>query len=300
MTPPPIPSISSQKMTETPHYPEDDEISLLDLLQTIVDNLRLLVIGPIVAGLLALAAASFLPKTYESTAILKAEPIVASIMLSAAVLDPIASSLGYTPQMPADDARAKLKGQIKTSINKDKLLTLTAQANTPQAAQALAQAVLQQTYTQSQPRDSEKLRLQKQLTQSQAREKEATQTAQLLARKLESAGGTSSSEVAQVYAQMIEVIKASQNTQLDIERQLQGLDASALVQEATLPTKHASPKRSLIVIIATLAAGFALLLFVFIRQAFRNASQNEESAPKINALQASWRKALGIHGGRRR
>jgi TRAP-type C4-dicarboxylate transport system permease small subunit len=44
---------------------------------------------------------------------------------------------------------------------------------------------------------------------------------------------------------------------------------------------------------AALAAGFALLLFVFIRQALRNASQNEESAQKINALQASWRKAVG-------
>jgi uncharacterized protein involved in exopolysaccharide biosynthesis len=92
---------------------------------------------------------------------------------------------------------------------------------------------------------------------------------------------------------MIEVIKTSQNTQLDIERQLQGLDASALVQEATLPTKHASPKRSLVAVIAALAAGFALLLFVFIRQALRSASQNEETAQKINDLQASWRKALG-------
>jgi uncharacterized protein involved in exopolysaccharide biosynthesis len=280
-------------MTDTPHYPEDDEISLLDLLQTIVYNLRLLVIGPTVAGLLALAAASFWPKTYESTAILKAEPIVASIMLSAAVLDPIASSLGYTPQMPADEARSKLKEQIKASINKDKLLTLTTQANTPQAAQALAQAVLQQTYTQSQPRESEKLRLQKQLVQAQTREKEATQTAQLLARKLDVSGNTGASEMAQGYAQMFGVVKDSQNTQLDIERQLLGLDASALVQEATLPTKHATPKRSLVAIIAALAAGFALLLFVFIRQAFRSASQNEESAQKINALQASWRKALG-------
>ena len=294
MTPPPIPSISSPKMTDTPLYPEDDEISLLDLLQTIVDNLRLLVIGPIVAGLLALAAASFWPKSYESTAILKAEPLVASIMLSAAVLDPISSSLGYTPQMPADEARTKLKEQIKASINnKDKLLTLSTQANTPQAAQALAQAVLQQTYTQSQPRDSEKLRLQKQLAQSQAREKEATQTAQLLGRKLDAAGSAGASEVAQGYAQMIGVVKDSQNTQIDIERQLQGLDASALVQEATLPTKHVSPKRSLVAIIAALAAGFALLLFVFTRQALRSASQNEESAQKINALQASWRKALG-------
>jgi LPS O-antigen subunit length determinant protein (WzzB/FepE family) len=281
-------------MTDAPHFSEDDEISLLDLLQTIVDNLRLLVIGPIVAGLLALAAASFWPKTYESTAILKAEPITASIMLSAAVLDPIANSLGYTPQIPIDDARAKLKEQVKANINvKDKLLTLTAQANTPQAAQALAQAVLQQTYTQSQPRDSEKLRLQKQLIQAQVREKEATQTSQLLGRKLDTAGSTGASEVAQGYAQMIGVVKESQNAQIEIERQLQGLDASALVQEATLPTKHATPKRSLVAIISALAAGFALLLFVFICQALRSASQNEESAQKINALQASWRKALG-------
>jgi Chain length determinant protein len=171
----PIPR-SSKKMTDTPHYPEDDEISLLDLLQTIVDNLRLLVIGPIVAGLLALAGASFCPKTYESTAILKAQPIVTSIMISAAVLDPIASRLSYTPQMPSDDARTKSKEQIKDSINnKGKRLNLTIQANTPQAAQA--------------------------------RRKKATQTAQLLARKFDSAGGTGASEVAQGYAQMIEVTK---------------------------------------------------------------------------------------------
>jgi capsular polysaccharide biosynthesis protein len=281
-------------MTETPHYPEDDEISLLDLLQTIVDNLRLLVIGPILVGLLALGWTSFLPKTYQSTAILNADQTTASLMHSAAVLDPIASKLGYTPSMSSDEARAQLKAQVKANFNaKDKLLTLTAQANSPQAAQALAQAVLQQTYIQSQPRDSAKLRLQKQLTQAQTREKEAIQTAQLLGRKLDAAGSLGASEVAQGYAQMIGVVKESQNTQIDIERQLQGLDASLLVQEATLPTMHSAPKRSLIATIAALATGFALLLFVFIRQALRNTGKNEESAQKISALKASWRKALG-------
>ena len=33
---------------------DDDEISLLDLLQVIVDNLRLLVLGPLVCGFAAL------------------------------------------------------------------------------------------------------------------------------------------------------------------------------------------------------------------------------------------------------
>jgi uncharacterized protein involved in exopolysaccharide biosynthesis len=281
-------------MTDTPQLPEEDEISLLDLLQTIAENLRLLVIGPIVVGLLALAGASLWPKTYESTAILKADQSTASLMLSAAVLDPIAANLGYTPKLEQDAARDKLKNQIKASVNaKDKLLTLTTQADTPQAAQALTKAVLQQTYAQSQPRDSEKLRLQKQLAQAQSREKEATQTAQLLARKMDSGGTAGASEVAQGYAQMIGVVKESQATQLDIERQLQGLDDSALVQEATLPTKHTAPKRGLVTIMATLAAGFALLLFVFIRQALRNASQDAESAQKLSAIQTAWRKALG-------
>ena len=282
---------------QTPNFPEystEDEISLLDILQVVADNLRLLVIGPFLAGLLALAVAWVWPKTYESTAILKADQTTASVMLSAAVLDPIARNMGYATTMSTDEARMKLARQVKASINaKDKLLTLTVQANSPQAAQALAQAVLQQTYSQSQPRDSEKLRLQKQLVQAQAREKEATQTAQLLARKLDEAGGAGASEVAQGYAQMVGVVKESQNTQIDIERQLHGLDASALVQEATLPTKHATPKRSLVAIITTLGAGFALLLFVFIRQVLHNASHNEESAQKINALQAAWRRALG-------
>jgi capsular polysaccharide biosynthesis protein len=281
-------------MTDPTHYPEDDEISLLDLLQTIAENLRLLVIGPLVVGLLAIAWTSFMPKTYESTAILKSEQVTASLMLSAAVLDPIATNLGYTPKLEQDEARDKLKSQIKASFNaKDKLLTLTTQADTPQAAQALAKVVLQQTYILSQPRDTEKLRLQKQLAQAQAREKEATQTAQLLGRKMEGGGTTGASEVAQGYAQMIGVIKESQAIQIDIERQLQGLDASALVQEATLPTKHTAPKRGIITIMAALAAGFALLLFVFIRQALRNASQDSESAQKLSAIQAAWRKALG-------
>jgi capsular polysaccharide biosynthesis protein len=282
---------------QTPNFPEystEDEISLLDILQVVADNLRLLVIGPFLAGLLALAGASFWPKTYESTAILRADQTTASVMLSAAVLDPIARNMGYATTMSTDEARVKLAQQIKASINaKDKLLTLTVQANSPQVAQALAQAVLQQTYSQSQPRDSEKLRLQKQLVQAQAREKEATQTAQLLARKLDEAGGAGASEVAQGYAQMIGVVKDSQNIQAEIEQKLQGLDASALVQDPTLPTKHVTPKLNLICIMTALTTGFALLLFVFIRQALRKASQDNEYAQKLAALKIGWHKALG-------
>ena len=43
---------------------QDDEISLLDLALTVAENLRLLIIGPIAAGLVALGVSSLVPKTF--------------------------------------------------------------------------------------------------------------------------------------------------------------------------------------------------------------------------------------------
>jgi hypothetical protein len=202
--------------------------------------------------------------------------------------------MGYATTMSTDEARMKLARQVKASINaKDKLLTLTTQADTPQAAQALAQAVLQQTFTQSQPRDSEKLRLEKQLTQAKAREAEAMQAMQLLVKKLDAADGSGAPDLAQGYAQMMGVVKESQAAQVDIERQLQSLDTSALVQLPTLPTKSVAPKLGLIAMLVTLSACFVLLIFVFVRQAINNLSENGKLAQKLEALQAAWRKAVG-------
>ena len=67
-----------------------------------------------------------------------------------------------------------------------------------------------------------------------------------------------------------------------------------VLDAAQPPERKSKPKKALIAIIATLAAGFALLLFVFIRQALRNSSQNSESANKLSSIQASWRRALGM------
>ena len=58
------------------------------------------------------------------------------------------------------------------------------------------------------------------------------------------------------------------------------------------PERKAKPKKALIAIIATLASGFALLLFVFVRSAIRNASQNPETNDRIQALKKSWKNAM--------
>ena len=62
------------------------------------------------------------------------------------------------------------------------------------------------------------------------------------------------------------------------------------------PERKSKPKKALIAIIATLATGFALLLWVFVRQALRNASASPETSEKLQTLRMGWRKALGIKG----
>jgi tyrosine-protein kinase Etk/Wzc len=66
-----------------------------------------------------------------------------------------------------------------------------------------------------------------------------------------------------------------------------------VLDPAQAPERKAKPKKAIIAIIATLAAGFALLLFVFVRQALSIAGQDSESAQKIEQIKNSWRRALG-------
>jgi uncharacterized protein involved in exopolysaccharide biosynthesis len=67
-----------------------------------------------------------------------------------------------------------------------------------------------------------------------------------------------------------------------------------VLDKAEPPELKSKPKKALIAVIATLASGFALLLFVFVRQALRNAGQDSASAQKLQGIHAAWRKALGL------
>lgn len=57
-----------------------------------------------------------------------------------------------------------------------------------------------------------------------------------------------------------------------------------VVDAASPPERKSKPKKALIAVIATLATGFVLLLFVFLRTALRNAEQDGETAEKLAAI----------------
>ena len=259
----------------------DDEISLLDLALTVAENLRLLIIGPIAAGLIALGVSSLLPKTFESVAILNVidQPEkVASLATSAAVLDPVAEQIGLTKLATRDAARAELRGRVTVAVGrKDGLLTLTTKGESGEEAQALANVVLAQLFVAVAPKGQDAADLEKSL--SLARSLYANN--QLVIERSSALMGAAKSENAvnaglQGYAELIALQQSLADKIASDERSLRGLTETSLAQNPTLPTQHVAPKRSLISVLAALATGFALLFFVFIRKALANAAVGED------------------------
>lgn len=270
---------------------QQEEIDLLDILVTLAENIKLLILGPLLVGICALGIAYIVPQTFESIAVLKAEQATASLMTTASVLDPVAADLGLTKVDSAEEARKLLREQIKVSVGRnDKLLTLTVSAPAPQQAQAIANAVLQQTYVQSRPKGSDLTRLETQLKDAKARTKSAEDAAGALLKRMESNGAAGSTESARGYAELLNVAAAAQNQVAALQAQLEGLTDAQLIQAPTLPEKASKPKKGLIVIGATLAAGLALMLFVFVRQAVRGAAKDADAASKM----ARIRRALAL------
>ena len=64
-----------------------------------------------------------------------------------------------------------------------------------------------------------------------------------------------------------------------------------VVDKAVPPERKSKPKKGLVAVLSTLAGGFLLLLFVFIRHSLRQAQGDSETARKLDLLKRSWANA---------
>lgn len=283
---------------------DEDEVSLLDLLVVVAENIKLLIFGPLLVGLLALGGSYLLPQKFVSNAILALPTVAptptptptqaAAMMVSPIVLDPIIESLDLSRGESLQIARTELANQIKATVGKDLLLRIDVTAETPAAAQTLANAVIDHWLKSTAPGERDRADLEKRLGYAQKSLDSVTRLIDRLSTEGAAAlnqpltrgeAGTSIVAVGELQARYLADV-------LNIPRTLQGLSRDVVLQPPTLPTEPVSSKKSLVAIMATLGAGFALLLFVFMRQAWRGAAQDPESAEK----QVRLRAALGLKG----
>ena len=376
---------------------DDDEISLLDLLQVIVDNLRLLVLGPLVCGLAALGYSFTIPPTYTAkTQFLppqQQQSSAASVLASLGALGGLAGAATGI-KSPADqyiafmksvsvqdalierfklvekyeaklktDARMALTGSVRIASGKDGLISVEVDDKDPKFAAELANAHVDElrsllarlAVTEAQQRRmffEKQLQITKEnftkadlalkssgvsssvlktspasaveavarlkagisvqevklgtmrnyLTESSPDFKQAlselaslkTQLAK--AEKEEPASKDASDYVARYrefkYQETMFELFAKQFELAKVDESREGAVIQVL-DVAEPPERKAKPKKAMIAVIAALASGFALLLFVFIRSALKNASQDEETKLRMAALKGSWHRALG-------
>jgi len=284
--------------------PQESEISLLDLLLVVAENIKLLILGPLVVGLVALGIGYALPQSFVSQAILAlpvAAPTAASaptpqqaaaMMVSPLVLDPIIETYKLSEGKPIQTARNSLASQVKATVGKDGLLRLDVTDTSAAQAQLLANAVIDGWLTSTVPGAQERQDLEKRLEFAQNGLKSVTTLVERLAvdgavslGQLLTRGeaGASLVAVGELQARYLADVLA-------IPRTLQSLSRDVVKQPPTLPTEPVAPKKSLIAVMAALGSGFALMLFVFMRQAWKNAAADPEAALKQNQL----RRALGL------
>ncbi len=379
---------------------DDDEISLLDLLQTIVDNLRLLVLGPLAVGLTALGISFLIPPTYTAkTQFLppqQQQSAAASMLASLGSLGGLAGAVGgiknpadqflaYMKSVTIQDAlikrfklqeryeeetniatRLALTKNVRAMSGKDGLISVEVDDKDPKFAADLANAHVEElgkllgklATTEAQQR---RLFFEKQLTQakekliqSEIELKSTGVSGSVLKSNPASAVAAVAGLQAGVTAQEVKLgamrgylaetapeFKQALNELANLKAQLakQEKDSPAngnitaqgdyvskyrefkynetlfelfakqfeiakvdesregaviqILDSAQPPERKSEPKKALIAIIATMAAGIALLLFVFTRQALNNAGKDLKSANKLNHLKASWQKAIG-------
>jgi hypothetical protein len=259
-------------------------------LLVVAENLRLLILGPILVGLLALAGAYLLPQSYISQAILALPTApatqAAAMMVSPLVLDPIIESFNLSEGRSKELTRSGLASQIKAAVGKDGLLRLDVTAYSPVQAQAIANAVIDNWIKSTVPGEQARADLEKRLSYAQTSLNAVTR----LIGRLDSEVGTNLSkpltrgEAGTSFVGLGELQARYLGEVLSIPRELQGLSRDVIKQPPTLSTEPASPKKGLIAALAAIAAGFVFLLWVFLRQAWRNAGQDALLAEKFLRL----------------
>jgi hypothetical protein len=268
---------------------------LLDLLLVVAENFKLLILGPVVIGLLAFAISYAFPLRFASQAILAlptspptstlmSTPIqtpaqAAAMMISPLVLDSVIGSLNLADGHSIEGARLKLASQIKAKTGKEGLLWLDVTANTSVQAQAIANAIIDTWLKSTVPVAQDRADLEKRLSYAKTSLASVSHLLDRLA-----AGGTTILNKPLTLGDV-----------LNIPRLMQGWSRDIVLQPPTLPAEPAAPKKGLIAVLAALGSGFALLLWMFMQQAWKNASRDPEVAERQAKLRAAVRSSVRTH-----
>ena len=258
---------------------QEEEINLIAPLLVICENIKLLIIGPILAYIIALGVSNVSPEKYVSKATIllpgssPTPALVSAIMKTERILDPIIAYQGFVIGESKQIARDALASQMKIQVDKYGLLQLEVTAPTALGAQELCAHLIESWLKSTEPPNQVRQDLEKKLLFA---EKKLTSISTLIDR-IEVEFGKSRNKLSERREggnNLLELIElhALYSSNVDkISKELSGQSRDVIIQTPTLAFK---PEKDFKAPLSALGAFLILLVFVFLRQAWRKSRAN--------------------------
>lgn len=293
--------------SHAPELQDDDEFSLIDLLLVVAENFWLLLIGAVIGAAVGFIVSGWLQPTYLSKAVIKGKHAfvvgaqelamfksvdVTQLATSAATLNAAAQNL----QQQGFSAEAnQLKEQASSGVGPVKVIparnsttfNLEATAASAQAAQKVLQAVIGSMLVHARPQGEALAELQAALRRDADMLKISRTVEASLAQQIANAGQIDPN-LAGVYANVIGAINALSSSVAEHQALLQGLPADAVLVPPSLNNQPVKPQPVLVATLSGLAACLVLLLWVFLRQSWRNAQADPRTFEKMQRIRQAF------------
>ncbi len=256
--------------------------------------------GSLIAGVFAGGVSFFLPKTYESVAIVRLSEEEVAMLHAAPVLDPLIAKFNLLADAGGDfdDARQNLIQRLQYTFDKrTKLVTLIAKGDAADQAQQLGISAVALLLNEWQPKGQERRLLEKTIAinnQANDLSEDAIDSVRRTLKKGALSDLGQESAIKNLSVLLSDIVKRAQENEL-LRQKLEPRGAEVFVQEFTLPQRSHARSRGKFVMLAILIASFVLLTYIFLRESIKSAIKNQESADKLMAI----RSALVLFGGRK-
>ena len=303
----PVLTPSQPQAFEEPDALPGNEFGFLDVLIIIAQNLRLLILAPILAGSLGFGIAYVWPPKYASLAYLTfpaesekqtdAFKSAEALMRSPPVLDVVLKQYPL-PGLP-DRQRRELDKRIVWSAARGadrktpNVVVVSIEDDSPQRARAINTALLEAWLEETKPKPDRRARLEAHLERTEGQLKAVSdlfdrltgETPKLVLPGMQNELASSLSGLLAQRASHTATIEA-------LKLALAGVSRDVIIVPPTLPDEPSWPRKALFAVSAAAGTVLALLLFIFCRHAWRVGEASPQTRKKLAQLaSALWRRA---------
>jgi hypothetical protein len=252
--------------------------SLETLGAKILENLKLLLLGPLIVGLVAFGIASVLPKWYTSTAYLTLDEAGAraadALMRSAPVLNKVRAKLDASPDAlelrrefnPTDRRIVVAPGEVQVA---SKLFRLEYSARDPRVAQKINSVFIEAWLDSTKPPPEKRNAIEADI---ERRDLQAKSISQLLERLQNEATSlvtqSPQRELATPIMNLMEKRDQTLDTLIFLRKSLKGLSPDVVFGPPDLPQEPSWPNKTVIAILAALVTSLLLFAFVILRRSW--------------------------------